>query len=412
MSPVCPAPDALLGTVLRISGFLECQARLLGENGFLALAGNLLSSGLIAALVTIFVAIIGYRLILGGAPGLRDGMGWTLRLGFVLALVTSWPAFQTLAYGVAVDGPNDLAGVMLPSLGLPGKSVNERAQLAYDTIRLGTTGGQEPAEAQARSAADRQTAQALARAHAFQFQPPLPKTAAAFLLSTTGVLGALRLAVGFLLAVGPIPILCLLFGATSGIFSGWIRALVGAALGALGAMIVGSIDLVMVEAELARLQTLGTAASADAIDAQALTSIVLLFSLVMLATVYFAIRVASAFSLPASQPRLHLLPEQLRAGLTTLMPPANASLNERRGSAGDDGGIGRITVIVDSLNGAVRRESGVLAAGDDGEGSRRRMAIADAMQRGQPGVGALPLGLAGKRGLGRKTRQARRRDQR
>src|SRR5437763_539074 len=102
MTVFCAAPDASEGVALRLSEYVSCEGRALGENGFQALAGGPLGTSLLSGLVTIFIALIGYRLILGHTPDMRDGIGWTVRLGIVLALVTSWPAFQTLIYRSAM----------------------------------------------------------------------------------------------------------------------------------------------------------------------------------------------------------------------------------------------------------------------------------------------------------------------
>src|SRR5438445_13816271 len=98
MTVLCAAPDASQGVALRLSQYVSCEARALGENGFQALAGGPLGTSLLAGLVTIFIALIGYRLILGHSPDMRYGIGWTVRLGIVLGLVTRWPAFQPLVY--------------------------------------------------------------------------------------------------------------------------------------------------------------------------------------------------------------------------------------------------------------------------------------------------------------------------
>ena len=409
MSPICPAPDPALGTVLRVSSFLDCHARLLGENGFQALAGNALTTGLVSGLITIFVAIFGYRLLMGNTPDLREGIGWALRFGFVLALITSWPAFQALAYRVALDGPPSIAATVLPAAGLPTERVAERSQLAYDTIRLGVVGSEQTEQAPGASAADQQAAAALKRANQFQFQPPMPKTATAFLLTNVGIPGAMRMAVGFLLAIAPLAILALLFDATMGLFVGWVRAVAGAALGVLGASITGSLDLAMVEAELLRLQTFGTTASAETVDAQALTAIVLLFGMIMLTTVYFSVRLPGAFNLPKLGSRLRLAGERSRVGMVD--PSAErAAVVARTGGDARETANARVTTIVEALGNAVRRESGfTTATGTDGA-PRRKVTIIEAAERGQANMSSSPLGLSTRRGLGRETRLGRRRD--
>lgn len=128
MTLSCAAPNPDLGIALRLSDYLDCQARAIGENGFEALVGGPMAASLLSGLVTIFVALIGYRLILGRTPGIDDGVGWAVRLGVVLALVTSWPAYQILVYNVAVDAPAQLSRFILPAAGLPDEGLAGRVQ--------------------------------------------------------------------------------------------------------------------------------------------------------------------------------------------------------------------------------------------------------------------------------------------
>ena len=71
---------------------------------------------LLSGLLTLFVAVVGYRLVLGEFPSIRYWSDAMLRVGFILALVTSWPAAQTLIYRVAVDGPVELANIIVPAM--------------------------------------------------------------------------------------------------------------------------------------------------------------------------------------------------------------------------------------------------------------------------------------------------------
>jgi len=407
MTIYCAPPDPSLGVALRLSHFLDCEARALGENGFQALAGGPVGMGLLSGLVTIFVALIGYRLLLGEAPGFRDGIGWAARLGIVLALVTSWPAFQTLVYRVAVDGPAEVANILLPASGLPSEGVEGRVQLAYDTIRLGTTGPTPPSSESVTQGSD--AAAQAAFAQRFQFQPPLPRTASLFVITTTGFLGALRIAIGFLLAVGPIPLMALLFAGTGGLFVGWVRALAGAALASLAVLIVTSLDLVVVESELARLQAFRGGGSAQTLDPQALTTIVVLFALVMLVVLAAATRMASAYRLPAASP-FHARAERpsvqsyaqrpnlpVLSAEATILPASNASQ-------------ARVAVVAEALNASANREQRLARDVLDASGPRTDVLVSGASTRRTHDQGARPLGLSGRRGIGRRTRQAARRD--
>lgn len=415
MTVACPAPDAGLGVALRLSTYVDCQARALGENGFQALIGGPVMAGLLSGLVTIFIALIGYRLILGHAISLRDTVGWTVRLGMVLTLITAWPAFQTLVYDVAVDGPNELAALLLPASGLPAADLDGRIQDAYDTMRLGVTPQPTPSPTpivppNAGSTLPNATPQ-------LQVAPSpsgqLPQTASVFVISTSGVVAALRIAIGFLLAVAPLAILALLFDATLGVFSGWVRALAGAALALVAATVVTAIDLVMIEGELANLQTYGQGLVSEAVDQQALPTLVLLFAITMLIAVAVAARMAGAFSL---RPTAVFAPASAGSSVVTetrassMLYPAQSSVLTRPPITERP----RAATIADALALTVAREqyTGAGMPGGSPSGAPSRSLLigqAAAPDRSTATGLPSPLGSA-RRGLGRRSRRAAARD--
>lgn len=415
MTVTCVAPDADLGVAVRLAGYLDCQARALGENGFQAMAGGPIAAGLLAGLVTIFVALIGYRLILGQTPSLRDGVGWAVRLGIVLTLTTSWPAFQTLFYRVAADSPGELAAVLLPASGLPTEGLDDRVQVAYDIMRLGSSplpppqaaeGGNAQASGQPTAGAQPQPAPTASIG-----QPPLPQTASMLVISTEGVLGGLRIAIGFLLAIGPLVCLALLFDGTLGLFSGWVRALAGSALALLGATIVTAIDLVVIESELAKLQSYARGGIAEVVDQQALTTIVLLFAVAMLIVVLASVRVAGAFRLPSRAPDIINTPEPAgwnSGGWSHPSQPSPSLLS----TSGAMPVQTRVATVADALALTVRREQGAsMVPGQSSTASASRTTVlANAPARESGAMLPTPLGLAGRRSLSRQSRSAQARD--
>jgi type IV secretion system protein VirB6 len=407
MTVMCAAPDPSVGVAYRLSAYLDCQARALGENGFQALAGGTIGTALLSGLITIFVALIGFRLMLGHAPNVRDGVGWMVRVAIVLALVTSWPAFQTLFYRVAVDGPAEIASVLLPASGVAGEAIDGRIQQSYDLLRLGSTGGQ----ATVAAATD-----APARPQQGVLGEAVPKTASLLVISTAGLIGALRIAIGFLLAVAPLAIMSLLFPATNGLFAGWLRAITGLALGLAGATVVTAIHLVALESELAHAQALGAAEAGLMADPQALTTLVIFFALVALITTLAAMRMGSALSL-AARPGLLLAPriparaDPQPARRVELLPgrPVHVSA----GAAGAAGAAARARAVAETLSMSVRRDQRPAEAARPGSGMRpASTAIAEAAHRHDHHHRVVErIGLAGRRSIARRTRSAARRDQ-
>jgi type IV secretion system protein VirB6 len=410
MTLFCAAPDPAAGVASNLSYYLDCQARALGENGFQALAGGPLGMSLLSGLITIFIALIGYRLILGETPNLRDGIGWTLRLGFVLALVTSWPAFQTLVYRVAVDGPSEVAAIVLPASGLPVDGLDGRVQQAYDTIRLGSAYqlAQNPVAVPVPTNPDAQP-QIQVIPQPFQFQPPMPQTASLFVLSTTGFIGAFRIAIGFLLAVAPLAILCLLFDATLGIFAGWVRALTGMVFAGLAALIVTALDLMVVETELAHLQAMRASGLPQVIDPQGLTTIVIVFAVIMLVSSWAAVRMTAAFApFRAMTARISGLDRRsidaLRIAAPVVQPSQQLITAHERSFTQT-----RAAAVADALAASMRREQATFVdASHNGGSSRAGTSRAPANDAVTPG--GVGLGAVGRRMVARRTRVAARRD--
>ncbi|MBA3676743.1 MAG: type IV secretion system protein [Sphingosinicella sp.] len=407
MSLVCSEPDSTAGVAVRLSDFLDCQARALGENGFQALAGGPIGMSVLSGLLTIFIGLIGYRLILGEVPGIRHGVNWTIRLGFVLALVTSWPAFQTLVYRVMADGPGEMAAIVLPAAGLPSQGLDGRVQQAYDAMRFGPGSGPLPSRP-AEGANGQGEAAAPALAQPSQFQPPVPKTASLFVLATTGSAAAFRIAIGFLLAIGPLAIMALLFDATLGLFVGWVRALAGMAFASLGAAIVTATGLILVEGELAHLQALRAAGTPHLADPQGLTTIVTVLALLAFVTGLAAMRMTGALRLSWRSSSAQSALGQAQASAALTIVPALATTHQAAMAGRQAAGQGRAAGVAESLAASVRREQFHLV--ESGAANKAAPHAARPATGGPAGIYGNGIGTSARRSLGRRTRSAARRD--
>ncbi|HEX8572400.1 MAG TPA: type IV secretion system protein [Allosphingosinicella sp.] len=304
----CPAIPPAEGFLRGVVDFIDCQAQSVGAEGYRALAapGSTLSLVLLGFL-TLFVALFGYRMLLGHVPAVRDGVLALVKIGIVLALATSWAAYRTLVYDVALHGPAEIASEIGAPAALPGAGgglVARLDQADRAMLRLAELGPGEPVAAGATTPA------------AEPGQPPLPTAAARqaqgwdrlaldgaralFLTGTIGALAAVRLAAGLMLALGPFFIAFLLFEGTRGLFEGWLRVLGGAALGALGTAIVLGVELAMLEPWLAYLIALREARVPITGVPVELFVVALVFALALLATLIAAARVAYGLRLPAA----------------------------------------------------------------------------------------------------------------
>eukprot|EP01035_Chromulina_nebulosa_P002771 gene2771-3774_t len=85
----CPslAPDSAF--VSGVLGYVDCEAQALGLGGWQGMTGAGSANALIlTGMLTIFIALIGYRILLGETPTLREGVVAIVKIGIVLALAT------------------------------------------------------------------------------------------------------------------------------------------------------------------------------------------------------------------------------------------------------------------------------------------------------------------------------------
>jgi type IV secretion system protein VirB6 len=226
---------------------IDCQAQTIGAYGFGALASpNSTIAGLLLAALTLFIALFGLRLMFGEAPSGRDLVGEMLKVGIVLTLATSWPAWRTLAYEMAFQGSSQVADNVGAASGLPGSrnDLNQRLDnldagivslTAFGTGRLtgGIVGSSDLGDS--------------SRGVALADQSGLGWGRVAFLTGTIAPLAIVRLAAGILLALAPLMAALLLFAGTRDIFIGWLRALGACALGSVVLTLLYGAELALLE---------------------------------------------------------------------------------------------------------------------------------------------------------------------
>ena len=226
---------------------LDCQARAIGAYGYGALADP--ASGVflaLTALLTIFVALFGIRLIFGQSMVAHDVIGDVIKVGIVLTLATSWPAWRVVGYDLVLNGPQDLARSVGLAAGLPGSDGTLIARLQnaddglvaitmYGTGRLtgGVVGGSDLGDSFHGIALADQSGYGWGRV--------------AFLTGIITPYTITRLGAGLLLALAPLMAGLLLFGGTQGIFTGWVRGLTFVALASLGLSIVAGVELALID---------------------------------------------------------------------------------------------------------------------------------------------------------------------
>ncbi len=290
-------PEALVRSLI---GVAECQAAALGNDGWHALATSGLFAAVLTGLLTLAVARQGYRLLGSGSGGGVAAVDWlalALRFGIVIALCTSWIAYDRLVYRVAMDGPAEIAGVIFPSAGIQTGALAARLQNAHDAIATPPLPDETaPLAAGQTPAPPSEAIVSPGAAPAGAGLPGTDRRSAATLLVVMGAGPwiAARFAMALLLAIGPFAIVATLFDVSAGLCIGWLRALVGTALASLVIPLALALELQMLEGPVQ------AATRAGAIDIPGLGAIVWSFALVMAMLVFVAQRLAGGLRLPRS----------------------------------------------------------------------------------------------------------------
>ena len=192
--------------------------RLFGENGALLPA--------LIILLTLYVAFFGFSLITGrsrlGISALTPRM---ITLGLVLTFATSWIAYQSVVWNLAVGAPDQIAGVLMGTKGSATQIFAGKIDVVMSAL-MEATGEQ-------------------ADAGAATFSPPglLWLGGTLLLLGTVGVLATSKIALAILLGLGPVFVVMALFTSTRGLFVGWLKGVVMLAVAPLFAVLGGTLML-------------------------------------------------------------------------------------------------------------------------------------------------------------------------
>lgn len=226
----------------RLLAHINCQAETIGSYGYGALADpHSTVSIALTGLLTLFVAIFGIRLMLDYPTFGRDLVGSILKIGIVLTLATSWPAWRVIGYDLIVNGPAEVAGTIAGSTGFPAGNgeLRDRLQSADDGLVAVTTYG---------------TGRLPGVDQREDFRGnPLPDESGFgwgrlfFLVGTIAPYAIVRLGGGILLALAPLFSFLLLFDGASSLFFGWLRGLAFAALGSLAITLIQGVQLAVLE---------------------------------------------------------------------------------------------------------------------------------------------------------------------
>jgi type IV secretion system protein VirB6 len=309
---VCPAVPPGAGFISSMTGYIDCQSQMLGSGAWQAVAAP--GSTLIIVLtgfLTILIGLIGYNLLLGRSITVRSGTLAFVKIGAVFALATSWPAYRTLIYDVAIDGPPQLVSEIGPRSGVLGSDGTLMQRLdGVDTAmaQLAVLGaGPLPADLRDSNGAY-VSPPPFAGFNVFAFGG----SRILFELTSVGAFAIVRIVTGLMLAFGPFFIAFLMFDSTRSLFEGWIRVLAGAALAGVGISIALGLELALVEPWLGNVLARRIAGEALPAVSTELFVITCLFFIIIAAALYACARVTGAFRLAPLVRSIPIVSEQSR----------------------------------------------------------------------------------------------------
>ena len=325
MAGACAAIGGEAGLIQGLLGSVDCNVQALSSAAYAAVSGPDSQVGLIlTALLTIYVAVLGLRLLLGYAP-LRIGeiTVTALKLGVVLALATSWPTYQSLVFDSLFKGPEQLGANIIaaiqPSDSLLGGNPFDGLQVVYDQLQVA-------AAFFARSAGpgvSPLTGGAPFAAFSLNAASNL------MLLSTVGVVLAAKVVLALLLALGPLFVALLLFDSTRGVFEGWLRASLAFAFAPLFATLALVVQLVLVEPHLVALAQMIATGKQDFTAATAVFLLSLIGAGVSLGGLIGAGVIAFGFKLPAragTRPEALVVDRATSPSIAPAAPPRAAAV--------------------------------------------------------------------------------------
>lgn len=338
----CVALNPAAGSAETMVNAVDCYVASTVQAGYANLLGegSVFSVALTIAL-TIYVAIIGYRLIFGRSSlSVGEMMPRMIMIGAVLALTSNWATYQVLVYDVLTDGPQEVVRAINPNDG------NVRSM----TERVDMLSGRMVDLADAWTEFDAGPEQMLPASPTAPAPGALPVTAnnitavvtpkdslgpnmllfsaLLLVLASAGVLVVAKIILGLLLLLGPVFAVLGLFPSTRGLALGWGRAAVMMALVPIMTMITSAGAMAALEPILTQMYV--SAGQGDFSLRAALTILVVVLIMVAVAVQLFRIgrTIVSGWTLSLGQRRAS---DNLASApaATDPLPSNNVVYNER-----------------------------------------------------------------------------------
>lgn len=264
----CIAPNPGAGPAETMVGTVDCFMQSTVQSAYANLVGPGSNFGYALTIaLTLYVAIVGFRLILGRSSlSMGDMVPRMLLIGALLAITSSWATYQTLVYDVLTGGPEDVAAMVIPSSSQQAGLTARVDTLSTRMVELADAWTEFDARVGLQDASPLPAAMPTAPATPAAAAPSATLGVPAFMgprdslgpnmlllsalllvLGSAGVLVLAKIILGLLLALGPAFAAFALFGATRGLALGWARAAFMMALVPLLAMMTSAGAVALLE---------------------------------------------------------------------------------------------------------------------------------------------------------------------
>lgn len=221
--------------------------RFFGAHGALSLV--------LTAVLTLYIALLALNL-LTGRTALRLSLltPRALTLGLVLTFASSWVAYQQVVWNLAVGAPDEVARLVIGSRGSATDFFANQLDRMFSTV-ADAAGAASAASSPASASDAAKKPVGLSPSDLLWFSGLL------LLLGTAGVLIVAKITLAALLAIGPLFMVLALFGATRGLFEGWLKSVALFALVPLVTVLVGAGGLMLLSPMVQALSASGGAPS-------------------------------------------------------------------------------------------------------------------------------------------------------
>lgn len=365
----CGTFDPLGPYISGTFAYVDCTVRSLGAEGYQALAADVSTQSVLTGLITIFIALIGYRILFGSMLSMREGAVGAIKIGAAITLATQWSSYQTLIYDVVTDGPVELATSILQPVNIGGEDSGgliARSQNAYDTISSITTPNysglvpkppQPPAEnARTAPSSPQQSttgSPTFAGLLSAEERTSLKGAETMFSASTLAGLLAPRIVAAIMLALAPVIAGFMLFEATQGLVIGWLRILLATILANIAASAVLALQLTIFSPQVTTLQSAIDRGVTVPTLVNEITVSSVLFAALMAATIFGVATAAFGLRLPINM-RYFATKVQRSRSTNELTREAPATFQTTRTVLSERT---RVQRIADAVEATDRRES-------------------------------------------------------